>query len=184
MYSFKTISGPSDGLYKEKGSRFLAFAYPVTGEDEIKQILAAVQKKYYDARHHCFAWMLGPERKQFRAFDDGEPNHSAGDPILGQIRSMGITNVLVVVVRYFGGTKLGVAGLVNAYRSAAADVLKRSEIVGREVMGTLVIDHDYDATPGIRRLIREFQLHITEETFGEAVPDVSRISSSHAVGFV
>ncbi len=107
VFSFRTIGGPTEGLYKDKGSKFLAFAYPVQTEDDIKKHLEALRKTYFDARHHCYAWMLGPEKKLFRAADDGEPNHSAGDPILGQIRSRDITDVLVVVVRYFWRYKAG-----------------------------------------------------------------------------
>jgi uncharacterized YigZ family protein len=119
VFSYLTIASPSEGSYKEKGSRFLAFAYPVSSETEIREKLESLKAQYFDARHHCYAWMLGPEKKHFRANDDGEPNHSAGDPILGQLRAMKLTNVLIVVVRYFGGTKLGVGGLISAYRSAA-----------------------------------------------------------------
>jgi len=101
-YSFRTLEKPTEGLFKEKGSKFLAFAYPVKTEEAIKANLSALRKKYFDARHHCYAWMLGADKGRFRAFDDGEPNHTAGDPILGQIRSANLTNVLIVVVRYFG----------------------------------------------------------------------------------
>src|SRR5690348_8464579 len=100
-FSYTTIQSPAEGMYKEKGSKFLAFAFPVASEEDIRENLEALRKKYYDARHHCYAYMLGPDKKKFRAFDDGEPNHSAGDPILGQIRSKGLTNILIVVVRYF-----------------------------------------------------------------------------------
>src|SRR5690242_5641679 len=123
VFSYQTIEKSSDSIYKEKGSRFLAFARPVSSESDVKKVLESLRKEYFDARHHCFAWILGPEKKLFRAFDDGEPNHSAGDPILGQIRSRNLTNVLVVVVRYFGGTKLGVGGLISAYKTAASDAL-------------------------------------------------------------
>jgi putative IMPACT (imprinted ancient) family translation regulator len=111
-FSYITIKSGVQGLYKEKGSKFLAFAYPVESEEEVKQRLLELRKAYYDARHHCYAYVLGAEKEKYRATDDGEPNHSAGDPILGQIRSRNLTNVLVVVVRYFGGVKLGVGGLV------------------------------------------------------------------------
>src|SRR5690606_7725476 len=120
---YRTIAQPAEGLYKEKGSKFIALAYPVYTEEEIKDRLAELRKKYYDARHHCYAYMLGADKSRYRANDDGEPNHSAGDPILGQIRSADLSNVLVVVVRYFGGTKLGVSGLITAYKTATADAL-------------------------------------------------------------
>src|SRR5689334_3258152 len=119
IFSFLTIESVSEGIFKEKGSKFLAFAYPVSSESDIKLRLEELRKKYFDATHHCYAWMLGSDKKHFRAADDGEPNHSAGAPILGQIKSKNLTNVLVVVVRYFGGTKLGVGGLTQAYKAGA-----------------------------------------------------------------
>ena len=126
--SFLTIGQPAEGLYKEKGSKFIGLAFPVKTEDEVKERLEETRKTYYDARHHCYAYILGHEGTQFRANDDGEPNHSAGDPILGQIRSKELTNTLVIVVRYFGGTKLGVSGLINAYKTAAALALDNTSI--------------------------------------------------------
>ena len=118
---FRTIETSSEGIYKEKGSKFLAFAYRVSREEEIKQHLEAVQKQYHDARHYCYAWRLGPQKIRYRLNDDGEPSGSAGKPIYGQIVKWDLSDLLVVVVRYFGGTKLGVGGLINAYRSAASD---------------------------------------------------------------
>jgi uncharacterized YigZ family protein len=165
LFSYKTTEKPSQGLYKEKGSKFLSFSFPVETEEEIKLRMDALKKEYHDARHHCFAWILGPERKVFRAFDDGEPNHSAGDPILGQIRSRNITNVLVVVVRYFGGTKLGLGGLIAAYRLAAVDALTKANIVEREIKTTLKIRFDYASTPEVMRLIKEFDLQILHQDF-------------------
>lgn len=164
-FSYRTIAKPAEGLYKEKGSRFLAFAYPVTDESGIRAHLAALQNKFFDARHHCFAWMLGPEKKTFRAFDDGEPNHSAGDPILGQIRSRDLTDVLIVVVRYFGGVKLGVGGLIGAYKTAAEDALNNAAIIEREVTGMVRIEYAYEATPGVMRLIKEFDMEVISQTF-------------------
>lgn len=165
LFSFKTIESPSEGLYREKGSRFLAFAYPVRTEADIRQYLSTLQKKYFDARHHCYAWMLGPGGKSYRAFDDGEPNHSAGDPILGQIRSKGITDVLVVVVRYFGGVKLGVGGLISAYRTAADDALSRARVIEKEVTGVLGLSYAYASTPEAMRLVKEFDLNIVSQQF-------------------
>lgn len=166
--SFKTISGPVTGIYREKGSKFLAFAYPVENETAIRKHLEDLRKEYFDARHHCFAWVLGPARDAVRAYDDGEPNHSAGDPILGQIRSRELTNVLVVVVRYFGGTKLGVGGLVNAYKTAAADALNHADIVEREITGSLVISYDYASSAEVMKLVADFNLKILEQTFDES----------------
>jgi uncharacterized YigZ family protein len=165
FFSYTTISGPSEGFYREKGSKFLAFAYPVDSEDAIRRRLELLKKEYFDARHHCFAWMLGPDKKLFRAFDDGEPNHSAGDPILGQIRSLNVTNVLVVVVRYFGGVKLGVGGLVTAYKTAAEEALRKANLAEVEVRFTLSIDYSYASTPEVMRLIRDFNLDVLHQEF-------------------
>lgn len=164
-FSYKTIAKPAEGQYRERGSRFLSFAFPVVSEAEIKHYLAALQKTYFDARHHCFAWRLGYDGKSFRSFDDGEPHHSAGDPILGQIRSRGLTNVLVVVVRYFGGVKLGVGGLISAYKVAAEEALNQAGIQEKEVMDALKMIYDYSATPEIMRLVKEFDLTILSQVF-------------------
>ena len=131
--SFLTILDAGEGIYKEKGSKFMAFAYRVKNETEIDEKIKALQKKYFDARHHCYAWILGVDQERFRVFDDGEPHHSAGDPILGQIKSRNLSHVLVVVVRYFGGVKLGVGGLMVAYREAASEALKAAQIVTERV---------------------------------------------------
>ena len=121
--TFYTLGGEAEALYKDKGSKFLAYGYPVTCEEEIKGRLDALRKRYYDATHHCYAWRLGPKGESFRAVDDGEPSSTAGRPILGQMLSREVTDVLIVVVRYFGGTKLGVPGLIEAYKRSAALVL-------------------------------------------------------------
>ena len=165
--SYHTLSGPAEGFYKEKGSKFLAFAYPVSSEEDIKKHLEFLRKKYYDARHHCFAWMLGPDKMQFRAFDDGEPNHSAGDPILGQIRSKNLTDVLIVVVRYFGGIKLGVGGLIAAYKAAAEDALNHASVIEKEVKEDWVITFDYAFTSDVMRLVKELSLTIVSQNFEE-----------------
>ncbi len=164
-FSFQTIKTPSEGSYKEKGSKFFAFAFPVESEQEVKERLSDLRKKYFDARHHCFGYMLGADKSKYRAFDDGEPNHSAGDPILGQIRSKNLTNVLVVVVRYFGGTKLGVGGLIQAYKTATEDALTRAIIIEKEVSEPILIRYSYEATPEVMRLVKEFDLEILEQTF-------------------
>ncbi len=164
-FSYRTIQQPTQGLYKEKGSKFLAFAYPVSSETAIKEHLDALRKEYFDARHHCYAWMLGPEKQRFRAADDGEPNHSAGDPILGQIRSRDLTDVLVVVVRYFGGIKLGVGGLISAYRLAAEDALQQAVVDRREVRAAVTLQYDYGATPEVMRVVKEFDVAITAQEY-------------------
>jgi uncharacterized YigZ family protein len=165
IFSFKTIEAATSGLYKEKGSKFISFAFPVGSEEEIDGRLKEVKKEYFDARHHCYAYMLGADRKKFRANDDGEPNHSAGDPILGQIRSKGITNVLVIVVRYFGGVKLGVSGLITAYKSAAEDCLGKAVIIERHLFKSLILEYEYALTPDVMRLVKEFNLTIVNQSF-------------------
>lgn len=167
VFEYRTIAAAGQGIYKEKGSKFIAFAYPVETEEEVKVRLAALKKEYFDARHYCFAYVLGPDKKKFRAFDDGEPNHTAGDPILGQIRSAELTNVLVVVVRYFGGIKLGAGGLVSAYKAAAEDALNHSGVVEKAVTDTIGIRYDYTATPEVMRVVKLFDLEIKEQKFEE-----------------
>jgi uncharacterized YigZ family protein len=165
VFSYLTIQSPTEGHYKEKGSKFIAFAYPVVSESDIKLHIDFLKKKHFDARHHCFAWRLGTDKNKFRAFDDGEPNHSAGDPILGQIRSKTLTNVLVVVVRYFGGVKLGVGGLINAYRAASEDALNNAIVIEKEVVEKLGITYSYSSTPEIMRMVKEFSLAIVDQDF-------------------
>jgi uncharacterized YigZ family protein len=165
VFSFRTLSSSVQGLYKEKGSKFLAFAHPVVSEQEVKQKLEELRKEYFDARHHCFAYVLGADKSKYRAFDDGEPNHSAGDPILGQIRSKNLTNVLIVVVRYFGGTKLGVGGLISAYKNAADDALSKGTLTECEVMKDVELNYDYTSTPEVMRLVKEFDIKILSQRF-------------------
>lgn len=166
--SYRTVIGKSTGLYKEKGSKFLAFCYQVRDEEEVTAHLTALRKEYYDARHHCYAWVLGVDKTRHRANDDGEPNHSAGDPILGQIRSKDLTNTLIVVVRYFGGVKLGVGGLISAYKLAAEDALNNAAIEEKMITASLKLYFPYESTSEIMRLIKEFDLKILEQTFNEA----------------
>lgn len=168
VFSFLTIESATEGSYKEKGSKFLAFACPVNSEEEVKGRMDVLKKEYYDARHHCFAFVLGADKAKYRAFDDGEPNHSAGDPILGQIRSKNLTNVLIVVVRYFGGTKLGVGGLISAYKIAAEEALSKAVIIERDVMQKIELHYNYTATPEVMRLIKEFDVTILDQQFNES----------------
>lgn len=167
VFSFKTPGKTGTGNYRDKGSKFLAFAYPVTSEQEIREKIDQLKREYFDARHHCYAWVLGADKSKFRTNDDGEPNHSAGDPILGQIRSRDLTNVLVVVVRYFGGIKLGVSGLIHAYRTAASDALDHAEIITEEVTSTLTIQYDYSCSPEIMKLIKTFNLQVVEQSYSD-----------------
>ena len=166
-YSFLTIAKDSEGIFKEKGSKFISYAIPVDSLQSIKDSLEKIRKEHFDARHHCFAWMLGPEKQNYRAFDDGEPNHTAGDPILGQIRSRGLTNILIVVVRYFGGTKLGVSGLINAYKTSAADAISKATIIEKEVLFSAVLKSDYKYTAEVMKLVKEFDATISEQQFTE-----------------
>jgi uncharacterized YigZ family protein len=163
--TYLTLKSESQGLYKEKGSKFLAFAYPVDGEQEIKAILDNLKKEYYDARHHCYAYILGKDGQDFRANDDGEPGHSAGDPILGQIRSNNLTDTLIVVVRYFGGTKLGVGGLVTAYKTAAAEAISANEIISAIVTESVSFDFDYLDMNEVMRLTKSLDLKIISQHF-------------------
>lgn len=160
-----TIELPAEGLYKEKGSKFIALAYPVSTEDEIKSIVAGLKEKYFDARHHCYAYMLGPDKKRFRANDDGEPSSTAGKPILGQILSHGLTDILIVVIRYFGGIKLGVSGLINAYREAAADALQNAAIVEKKVERQITIHFSYLVMNDVMRVIKEEEPDVWERNF-------------------
>ncbi len=150
--TYKTVSAPSEGLFKDKGSRFISYLYPVTTEEEIKEIIQQVKKAHHSARHHCYAWRLGRENIRFRANDDGEPSSTAGKPILGQLTSFELTNVLLVVVRYFGGTLLGTSGLINAYREAA------SEAIGNAVVETRIIEAEYRLQFGYNELNQVMQI--------------------------
>ncbi len=163
--TFKTISTPSEGLFKDKGSKFIAYAYPVTSEDQIKEIVQSIKKEHYSARHHCYAWRLGHEKLLFRANDDGEPSSTAGKPILGQIQSFDLTNILIVVVRYFGGTLLGVSGLINAYRNAALEAINQAEIVEKLVEKDLLIEFDYGAMNDVMKLFKDEKLPQIEPQF-------------------
>ncbi len=167
---YRSLADESEGLYREKGSKFFAYAYPVDSEDEIQKCLAMLKKLHHNARHHCYAFILKPlegQEETYRASDDGEPPHSAGDPILGQIRSYQLLDVLVVVVRYFGGTKLGVAGLIHAYKTAAADAIENGSIVEKYIERTFAIEFPYSATSGVMKIIDQFSLTILNQSFAE-----------------
>lgn len=153
--TYLTVKAFSEGLYKEKGSRFIAMAWPVTNQEEIKSILDRVRKEHHSARHHCYAWMLGQSRENFRVNDDGEPSGSAGKPILGQINAFQVTNVLIVVVRYFGGKLLGVSGLINAYRSAAESALKNGEITEHIIQDYFELNFPYACVNDVMKVIKD-----------------------------
>ena len=162
---YRTIKEPAEGIYKEKGSKFLAFSYPVSNEASIKEHLAMLQKQFHDARHHCYAWRLGPEKTHYRVNDDGEPSGSAGKPIYGQIVSRDLSDILVLVVRYFGGTKLGIGGLIQAYRAAASDALDHSSIIECKVFDILKLEFKYEQMNSVMKVIKEKQLDIKDQQF-------------------
>ncbi len=153
--TYSSIAASSEGVYKEKGSRFLAFAYPVTSEHEVKTLLDKARKDYYDARHHCYAYRIGINGDIWRVNDDGEPSSTAGRPIYSQILSKGLSDILIVVVRYFGGTKLGVPGLIRAYKSAAADAIANSRIVEKTASEMFEAVFDYAATDKVMRALKD-----------------------------
>lgn len=163
--SYLTISSPSSGQYTEKRSKFLAFAFPVSTVDDIKVLVEEHQKKYYDARHVCYAYMLGHERLVFRANDNGEPSGTAGKPILGQINSNELTDILIIVVRYFGGVKLGTSGLIQAYKAAAAEAIAAAEIVERTVDERIRIHFEYVLMNAVMRVVKEVEPAILSQTF-------------------
>jgi uncharacterized YigZ family protein len=161
--AYRTIKEPSEGLFKDRGSKFIAFAFPVRNEEEIKEILENLRKEYHDARHHCYAWRLGPDPVSVRANDDGEPSSSAGKPILNQIEKAGLINVLVVVIRYFGGTLLGVGGLINAYRTAAESAIHNSRIIRKKIQHHYSLRFEYSRMNDVMTIMKEHRL----ETYGQ-----------------
>ena len=165
--TYLTIQDKSEGIYTEKRSKFLAFAHPIETIDEIKDLLTDYKKKYYDARHVCYAYMLGPERADFRANDDGEPSSTAGKPILGQINSRELTNILVVVIRYFGGVKLGTSGLIVAYREAAAEALSAAAVIEKTIEETVTFTFPYVMMNSVMRVVKELNPRIVEQKYDE-----------------
>ena len=163
---YRTITNQiGEGFYSEKRSKFLAFAHHVTNENEVKELLQAYKKKYYDARHCCYAYMLGADRSVFRANDDGEPSSTAGKPILGQINAHELTDILIVVVRYFGGTKLGTSGLIVAYRTAAAAAIENAQIETRFVVDIIDYSFTYPLLNEVMRVVKELEPRIVSQTF-------------------
>jgi len=166
--TYQSIPTTAEGLYKEKGSRFISLAYPVETEEEIKEILDGLRKEYHDARHHCYAWRLGHLGDKYRANDDGEPSGSAGRPILGQIDSKGLSDVLVVVVRYFGGIKLGVPGLIRAYKTATADALENAGVVEKTAKKRFKISFGYLDMNSVMKAVKDLGADISNQDFGES----------------
>ena len=177
---YRTIKTEGEGYYTDKRSKFLAFAHHVESVEQIKDLLAGYRKKYYDARHVCYAYMLGPERTDFRANDDGEPSSTAGKPILGQINSNELTDILIVVVRYYGGVNLGTSGLIVAYREAAADAIAHSEIETRQVEEIVTYNFPYPMMNDVMRIVKDMQPHIVSQTYDNTCQICLSIRKSEA----
>lgn len=165
VFSFKTIESLAEGIYKEKGSKFIAYAIPCRTEEEAKEFLDQWRKQHHQARHVCYAYRFGADHAIYRANDDGEPNNSAGIPILGQIKSFELTNVLIGVVRYFGGTKLGVGGLINAYKEAARDAILNAKIIEKEVYKVVELRFGYGLMSEVMSTLKKFDLEMAENIF-------------------
>lgn len=165
--TYKTIAAPSEGLFKDKGSKFLAFAYPVVSEDEVKVRLESLRKEHHAARHHCWAYKIGNSGEKFRCSDDGEPSNSAGKPILGQLDAFGLTNVAVVVVRYFGGILLGVGGLMQAYKEATKDALAQAEVVEKIIQSFFSVKFTYEQNNAVMNIVKRFKCEIVSQNFAE-----------------
>lgn len=164
--TYSSIASPSEGLFKDNGSRFIARAYPVETEEEIKEVIASLKKEYHDARHHCYAWRLGCGGERFRANDDGEPSGSAGRQILGQIDSRGLSDILVVVIRYFGGIKLGIPGLIRAYRTSAADALDKAATTEKTASKRFRLSFGYMSMNGVMKMAKDLGLAPEGQDFG------------------
>ena len=177
---YKTISATSEGYYTEKRSKFLAFAHHVETVEQVKDIIAGYRKKYYDARHVCYAYMLGPERQDFRANDDGEPSSTAGKPILGQINSNELTDILIVVVRYYGGVNLGTSGLIVAYREAAADAIAHATVETRQVEELVKYSFSYPQMNDVMRIVKDMNPRIISQTYDNTCEIVLSIRKSEA----
>lgn len=163
--TYRTLSDCSEGIFKEKGSKFIAYAAPCFSEQESKELLEEWRKKHHQARHLCYAYRLGLDKKTYRTNDDGEPNNSAGIPIFGQIQSYDLTNVLIGVIRYFGGTKLGVGGLIQAYKTAAKEAIEAGSIIENQVQHHLELHFNYDQIPVVMQLIKQLQLTLISQHF-------------------
>lgn len=167
MDTYKSIASPSEGLYKDRGSRFLSFAYPCDDPERAKELVSQLKKEYHDARHHCFAYRIGLNGDIWRSSDDGEPSGTAGRQILGQIDSAGLSDILVVVVRYFGGIKLGVPGLIAAYKGAAADALEAASIIEKVASKTFTLHFDYLEMNSIMRIVKDLSLEVLSQEFSQ-----------------
>ena len=165
--AYHTLAAPATGEYKDRNSKFIAYAYPVPTEAAALAQLEVLRKEHFKARHHCFAWRLGPDGARHRANDDGEPSGTAGRPILGQIDACGLTDVLIVVVRYFGGTLLGTSGLIQAYRESAAEALRQGQIVEKIIRDHFVFDVDYALLPDVMQAVKKLGVDLVREAYGD-----------------
>ena len=163
--TYLSIAGETEGLFRDNGSRFIALAYPVESVESVKEIVSSLKKEYHDARHHCYAYRIGYRGDTFRANDDGEPSGSAARPILGQIDSLGLSDVLVVVVRYFGGIKLGIPGLIRAYRTSAADALSKAQIVEKTASEDYTLRFSYDKMNPVMKLLKDMDIPSSDQQF-------------------
>lgn len=182
--SYKSIAGPSEGLFKDNGSRFISFAYPVETEDEVKSIVGSLKKEYHDARHHCYAYRIGYKGDLFRANDDGEPSSSAGRPILGQIDSNGLSDILIVVVRYFGGIKLGIPGLIRAYKTSSADAIVNNSIITKIATKRYLLKFGYDSMNSVMKMVKDMSLEQSNQNFGLECELTVRVRLSQVPDFL
>ena len=172
---YRSIAAPAEGLFKDNGSRFIALAYPVESEESVKEIVAGLRKEYHDARHHCYAYRIGHDGAVFRSSDDGEPSGSAGRPILGQIDSAGLSDILVVVVRYFGGIKLGIPGLIRAYKSSTADALANATLVEKTAGTVYRISFDYLSMNAVQKVLKDMNLPQSSQEFSQNCSLITRV---------
>lgn len=163
--TYLTIEQPVEALFKDKGSKFIGLAYPVQNEQQVKEILQGLKKEHHTANHHCYAYRLGADKLTFRANDDGEPSNTAGRPILGQIQSNDLTDILIVVVRYFGGTLLGVSGLIHAYKTTAAEAIRLSKIVEKQILFSYTIHFPFEQLNDVMKILKQSEVKITAQEF-------------------
>ncbi len=182
--TYRSIARRSEGLFKDNGSRFIALAYPVETEEQVKEIVSSLRKEYHDARHHCYAYRLGLDGEKFRSNDDGEPSGSAGRPILGQIDSLGLSDILLVVVRYFGGIKLGIPGLIRAYKSSSADALASAEIVEKIAGKQFRISFDYLEMNSVKKVLKELGIPTFDEEYSQQCSLRARVRLSSEEEFL
>ena len=182
--TYASIAGRSDGLFKDNGSRFIAQAYPVESEEEVKEIVGSLKKEYHDARHHCFAYRLGLDGSRWRANDDGEPSGSAGRPILGQIDAAGLSDILVVVIRYFGGIKLGIPGLIRAYKTSTADALAQATVVEKVAGKDYRLSFPYLSMNAVMKVVKDMSLPQKDQYFAERCSMLLRVRLSQEEAFL